>query len=77
MYIYIYIYIYIFVYIYLKHNGRRKHYAYIEVLGHVFSEVVKGYLRNKMITSQNMLLFRRIIMFCSQDIQVFIFLTIP
>ena len=47
--------------------------------------LLKGYLRYKMITSQNVpseaqirnFLFHRKIMFCSQDIQVFVFLTIP
>ena len=47
--------------------------------------LLKGYLCCKMITSQNMsseaqvnkFLFRRKIMFCSQDIQVFVFLTSP
>ena len=45
----------------------------------------KGYLRYKMKTSQNVpseaqiknFLFHRKIMSCSQDIQVFVFLTIP
>ena len=49
------------------------------------SHIVKGYLRYKTITSQNVpseaqiknFLFRRKIMFRSQDIQVFVFLTIP
>ena len=47
--------------------------------------IVKGYLRYKTVTSQNVpseaqiknFLFRRKIMFRSQDIQVFVFLTIP
>ena len=47
--------------------------------------VLKGYLRYKTITSQNVsseaqiknFLFRRKIMFRSQDIQVFVFLNIP
>ena len=46
---------------------------------------VKGYLRYKTITPKNVLseaqfqnfLFCRKIMFCSQDIQVFLFLVIP
>ena len=47
---------------------------------------IKGYLRYKTITSQHVpskaqikdfVLFQRKIMFCSQDIQVFVFLTIP
>ena len=50
----------------------------------LFSMIVKGYLRYKTITSQNVrseaqiknFLFRRKIMFRSQDIQVFVFLTI-
>ena len=46
---------------------------------------IRGYFCYKMITSQNVsaehrlifFLFRRKVMFCSQDIQVFVFLTIP
>ena len=49
------------------------------------SHFFKGYLRYKTITSQNVppiaqikiFLFRTKIMFCSQDIQVFVFLTLP
>ena len=47
-------------------------------------KIFKGYLRYKMITSQNVsseaqikiFLFRRQVMFCSQDIQVYVLLTI-
>ena len=46
---------------------------------HIF---LKGYLRFKMITSQNVsfeefFLFRRKVIFRSQDVQVFVLLTIP
>ena len=52
---------------------------------HACDILFKGYLRYKTITSQNVpseaqiknFLFRRKIMFRSQDIQVFVFLTIP
>ena len=58
----------------------------LEILGKSKkSELFKGHLRYKMITSQmchlkhrlRIFLFHRKIMFLSQDIQVFIFLTIP
>ena len=49
------------------------------------NDLLKGYLCYKTITSQNVsyeaqvknFLFRRKFMFCSQDIQVFVYLTIP
>ena len=49
------------------------------------SKSIKGYLRYKTISSQNVpsepqiknFLFRRKVMFRSQDFQVFVFLTIP
>ena len=45
---------------------------------YIYVKCVKGFLRYKTITSQNISsLFCRKVMFRSQDIQVFVFLTIP
>ena len=57
----------------------------LSVIDHFVKLALKGYLRYKTITSQNVpskaqiknFLFRRKIMFRSQDIQVFVLLTIP
>ena len=59
--------------------------ACLSVFDHFAKLSLKGYLHYKTITSQNVpskaqiknLLFRRKIMFRSQDIQVFVLLTIP
>ena len=58
---------------------------WFSIWSNCFRLFFRGYLRYKTITSQNVppiaqikiFLFRTKIMFCSQDIQVFVFLTIP